>query len=147
MGESVPLAKVNEKADEIRLFHKWSFEGIKVSDLGLKRYLSLKPVYIPHSGGRHEHHRFRKSEVNIVERLTSNMMRHGKCGGKKLKAMGIVRNAFEIIQLKTGRNPIEILVRAIENSAPCEDVTRIGYGGIVSHLSVDVSPQRRIDMA
>lgn len=85
--------------------------------------------------------------MNVVERLINNMMRHGKCGGKKLKAMGIVRNALEIIQLKAGRNPLEILVRAVENSAPCEDVTRISYGGIVSHLSVDVSPQRRIDMA
>jgi small subunit ribosomal protein S7 len=39
------------------------------------------------------------------------------------------------------------LVKAVENSAPCEDTTRISYGGIVYHLSVDVAPQRRIDLA
>jgi small subunit ribosomal protein S7 len=42
---------------------------------------------------------------------------------------------------------VEVLVRAIENSAPCEDTTRISYGGIVYHLSVDIAPQRRIDLA
>jgi small subunit ribosomal protein S7 len=35
----------------------------------------------------------------------------------------------------------------VENSAPCEDTTRISYGGVVYHLSVDVAPQRRIDLA
>jgi small subunit ribosomal protein S7 len=102
---------------------------------------------MPHSGGRHEHQRFRKSTVNIVERLVNNMMRHGRCGGKKIKAINIVKNAFEIIQLKTGVNPVQILVRAIENSAPCEEVTRIVYGGVAYPVSVDVSPQRRIDLA
>ena len=35
----------------------------------------------------------------------------------------------------------------MENSAPCEDTTRISFGGIVYHLSVDISPQRRVDLA
>jgi small subunit ribosomal protein S7 len=74
-------------------------------------------------------------------------MRPGKNAGKKAKTMNIVKQAFEIINLRTGKNPIEILVKAVENSAPCEDTTRISYGGIVYHLSVDVAPQRRIDLA
>ena len=45
------------------------------------------------------------------------------------------------------KNPIEILVRAIENAAPAEDVTRIAYGGIVYPISVDIAPQRRVDIA
>jgi small subunit ribosomal protein S7 len=97
--------------------------------------------------GRHEHKRFGKADVNIVERLVNNLMRPGKNAGKKAKAINIVKHAFEIIHLRTGRNPIEVLVRAVENSALCEDTTRIAYGGIVYHLSVDVSPQRRADLA
>ncbi|MCP8316492.1 MAG: 30S ribosomal protein S7, partial [archaeon] len=31
--------------------------------------------------------------------------------------------------------------------SPNEDTTRIGYGGIVYHLSVDISPLRRVDLA
>lgn len=97
--------------------------------------------------GRHEHGRFRKSEMNIVERLANNLMRPGKNSGKKLRSIKIVRNAFEIVQLRTGGNPLEALVRAIESSAPCEDTTRISYGGIVYHQAVDISPQRRVDLA
>jgi small subunit ribosomal protein S7 len=132
---------------EIKLFQKWSFKEIKVNDLGLQRYLNLTPMVAPHSMGRHEHQRFRKANVNVVERLINNMMRPGKNSGKKAKSANIVKQAFEIINLRTGKNPIEILVRAVENSAPCEDTTRISYGGVVYHLSVDVAPQRRIDLA
>lgn len=132
---------------EVRLFGKWSFKGITVTDVGLQRYVALKPVVIPHSMGRHEHKRFRKANVNIVERLANNLMRPGRNAGKKAKVMSIVKQAFELMYLRTGRNPVEVLVKAVENSAPCEDTTRISYGGIVYHMSVDVAPQRRVDLA
>ena len=133
--------------NEIKLFQKWSFKDAKVEDIGLQRYLNLTPMTTPHSMGRHEHQRFRKANVNIVERLINGLMRPGKNSGKKAKAANMVKQAFEIINLRTGKNPIEVLVKAIENSAPCEDTTRLSYGGVVYHLSVDVAPQRRIDLA
>lgn len=132
---------------EIKLFGKWSYSGIAVADLGLQRYVSLRPSYTPHSMGRHEHGRFRKAQVNIVERFINNLMRPGKNAGKKAHAINMVRSAFEIINLKTGQNPVEVLVRAVEYSAPCEDTTRLSYGGIAYHHAVDVAPQRRIDLA
>ncbi len=132
---------------EIKLFQKWTFKDIKVADIGLQRYLNLTPMTAPHSMGRHEHQRFRKARVNIVERLINNLMRPGKNSGKKAKATNIVKEAFEIINVRTGKNPVEVLVKAVENSSPCEDTTRISYGGVVYHLSVDVAPQRRIDLA
>ena len=142
-----PLSQAQDDVEEILLFEKWSFKNVEVKDLGLQRYISLKPMVLPHSMGRHEHQRFRKANVNIVERLVNNLMRPGKNSGKKAKTMNIVRQAFEIINLRTGRNPVEVLVKAVENSAPCEDTTRISYGGIVYHMSVDVAPQRRVDLA
>ena len=132
---------------EIKLFQKWSFKEIKVADVGLQRYLNLTPMTTPHSMGRHEHQRFRKANVNIVERLANGLMRPGKNAGKKAKVSNVVKQAFEIVNLRTGKNPIEILVKAVENSAPCEDTTRVSYGGVVYHLSVDIAPQRRIDLA
>ncbi|MDD3792254.1 MAG: 30S ribosomal protein S7 [Candidatus Bathyarchaeota archaeon] len=132
---------------EIKLFQKWSFKEITVKDIGLQRYLNLTPMVTPHSMGRHEHQRFRKAKVNIVERLINGLMRSGKNAGKKAKATNFVKESFEIINIKTGRNPIEVLVQAVENCSPCEDTTRISYGGVVYHLSVDVAPQRRIDLA
>ena len=100
---------------EIKLFQKWSFKDITVEDIGLQRYLNLTPMVAPHSMGRHEHQRFRKAKVNIVERLINGLMRSGKNSGKKAKATNIVKEAFEIINAKTGKNPIEVLVQAVEN--------------------------------
>ncbi|RLI29727.1 30S ribosomal protein S7 [Candidatus Bathyarchaeota archaeon] len=139
--------KKEKDKEEIKLFGKWSFSDVVVTDPGLKRYICLKPVYLPHSMGRHEHKRFGKADVNIVERFINHLMRMGKNTGKKARAIKMVKNAFEIIHLKTGENPIQVLVRAVENAAPCEDTTRIGYGGIVYHLAVDMSPLRRLNIA
>jgi len=133
--------------ENIKIFGKWSFKGIVIRDPSLKKYISLKPVYLPHTGGRHEHRRFGKAEVPIVERLINKLMRPGRNTGKKHLAYNIVKRAFDIIYLKTKMNPLQVLVRAIENAAPREETTRIMYGGIVYHVAVDVSPQRRVDLA
>jgi small subunit ribosomal protein S7 len=132
---------------EIKLFCKRPFEGVEVTDVGLKRYINLKPVVFPHSFGRHAKYRFGKADVNIVERLINKLMRTGKNTGKKLMVMKIVRDAFDIIYQKTGENPIQILVRAIENGAPREEVVRLEKAGMIVHEAVDVSPQRRVDLA
>ncbi|RLG61217.1 30S ribosomal protein S7 [Candidatus Geothermarchaeota archaeon] len=141
------MSTVEKLADKLKLFGRYPFKDIVIRDPSLKPYICLKPVLIPWSGGRHEHRRFAKSKVNIVERFLNKLMRHGKMGGKKAHAINIVRAAFRVIELETGENPIQVLVRAIENAAPCEDVTTISYGGAVYHVSVDVSPQRRVDVA
>ena len=130
-----------------KLFGEWTFDEITVRDIGLQRYLNIEPIFLPHSGGRHTARKFRKSDMSIVERLINALMRPGGSGGDKIRLISVVRNAFKIINIRTGRNPVEVLVRAIENSAPNEDTTRIGYGGVVYRLAVDISPQRRIDLA
>jgi small subunit ribosomal protein S7 len=139
--------EVQVQDEGIKLFGEWSFEGIEVRDIGLKRYLNLDPVYLPHSGGRHEARKFRKSNLSIVERLINNLLKPGTSGGAKIRVTNSMKAALTIINLKTGKNPIEVIVRAVENCAPNEDTTRIGYGGVVYRLAVDCSPQRRIDLA
>jgi small subunit ribosomal protein S7 len=139
----------------IQLFNKWDTIEIKVNDAGLKTVIKLPPAVIPVTFGRHEHQRLKKAEVHIVERLANKMMRFGKkyakntgrMGGKKAHALKAIKAAFDIIHLETGKNPAELLVRAIENSSPNEDTTRIVYGGVVYHVSVDVAPLRRVDLA
>ena len=135
------------KDRNIKLFGKWDWEGIEIKDPGLRDYICLKPVYLPHSGGRHAKRRFGKADVNIVERLINKLMRGGRNTGKKHLAYNIVKKAFDIIYLRTGKNPIQVLVDAIQNAAPREETTRIAYGGIVYHVAVDVAPQRRVDLA
>ncbi|HIP57540.1 MAG TPA: 30S ribosomal protein S7 [Ignisphaera aggregans] len=133
--------------DDIKLFGKWSYKGVVVRDPSLKKYISLKPVFLPHTGGRHEKRRFGKAEVPIVERLINRLMRKAKNTGKKHLAYNIVKNAFDLIYVKLRENPLQVFVRALENAAPREETTRIMYGGIVYHVAVDVSPMRRVDLA
>jgi small subunit ribosomal protein S7 len=131
----------------IQLFHRWDMSNIEINDPGLKSVINLKPAVIPVTFGRHEHQRLKKAEVNIVERLANKMMHFGKRYAKNTKMLNIIKTAFEIIYLETGKNPVDLLVRAIENSSPNEDTTRIVYGGVVYHVSVDVAPLRRVDLA
>jgi small subunit ribosomal protein S7 len=138
------------------LFNKWDTSEIEITDVGLKNVIFVNPfMTIPVTFGRHEHQRLKKSEVHIIERLANKLMHFGKryakntgrMGGKKTKVINVVKTALEIIHVETGGNPVELLVRAIENTAPNEDTTRIVYGGVVYHVSVDVPPLRRVDLA
>ena len=140
---------------KLLLFRKWDTSEIAINDLGLQTAISLKQIIMPLDFGRSALKRYNKGQVNIVERLANKLMHFGKKyakntgrqGGKKHHSLNIVKTAFEIIHLKTGKNPVEVLVRAVENSAPNEDTTRIVYGGTVYHVSVDVAPLRRVDLA
>lgn len=143
------------QTNELLLFRRWPLDGVQINDVGLKSAISLRRMVIPMTYGRSALKRFNKADVNIVERLINKMMRFGKkyakntgrMTGKKIGTINTVKVAFEIIHLKTGQNPVEVLIRAIENSAPNEDTTRIVYGGTVYHVSVDVAPLRRVDLA
>jgi small subunit ribosomal protein S7 len=134
-------------SETMRIFGLWDCQDVEISDISLKRYINLDERLVPHSSGRHEHKRFHKSYVHIVERLANKLMSPGKNTGKKNLALNIVKAALQIIELKTEKNPVQVLVDAIVNCAPREETTRISYGGIVYHTAVDSAPQRRVDVA
>jgi len=144
---SSSISTLEFKMSEIKLFGKWSYDWVEIRDPSLKRYLCLKPVFSPHTSGRHEHKKFGKASVPVVERLINKLMRPGRNAGKKHLAYNIVKTAFDLIYIKTKENPLQVFVRAIENAAPREETTRIMYGGIVYHVAVDISPMRRVDLA
>jgi len=142
---------------EIKLFNRWDMNGIDVADPGLKNYINLNPIIIPKSSGRNRL-RFHKSKSSIVERLINKVMvpghkgkKHkltsGRASGKNQNAVKIVKNILIIIEKKTNKNPVEVFVKAIENSAPREEITTIEYGGARYPQAVDCAPQRRIDIA
>ncbi|KAJ3204899.1 ribosomal protein S5 [Entophlyctis luteolus] len=130
-----------------KLFNKWTFDDVEVKDMALTDYIMISPVYLPHTAGRYQTKRFRKSRCPIVERLANSMMMHGRNNGKKLMAVRIIKHAFEIIHLLTDSNPIQVLVEAVINTGPREDSTRIGSQGTVRRQAVDVSPLRRVNQA
>jgi small subunit ribosomal protein S7 len=130
-----------------KLFGKWDFTEVEVKDPSVKSYITLTPIFVPHSGGRNAKQQFSKSNLNIVERLVNKMMREENNTGQKITVIRTVQDAFEIINKKTGQNPVQMLVNAITNAGPREETVRLQYGGIAVPKSVDTAPQRRVDTA
>jgi len=143
---------------DIKLFNRWDTEGITVDDLGLKNYISLKPIIIPRTGAKFAKFRFHKSNANIVERFINKLMipghkakKHfltsGRNTGKGMHAYKLMENTLNIIEQRTKENPVQVLVKAIENAAPREEVVAITYGGARYSKAIEMAPQRRVDYA
>ncbi|MBU5688859.1 MAG: 30S ribosomal protein S7 [Candidatus Aenigmarchaeota archaeon] len=143
---------------ELKLFNRWSFEGIEVKDPGLKPYICLRPSIIPRSGGRFSKNKFHKSNMNIIERFANKLMVPGHKGKKHLITSGrntgktqtvykIIEDVFEKLEKRTNENPIKVFVTAIENAALREELTSYQVGGSIVRKAVVTSPQRRVDQA
>jgi len=146
-----------KEIEKILLFNLYD-SNIIVRDRGLREYINLTPIIVPRTAGKHNSKRFGKSKMHIVERLINKVgitghrgKKHkrssGKNVGKYSLATNIVREAMKIIEEKTNKNPVEVIVRAVENSAPMQETTVIEYGGARHPKCVDVAPQRRVDLA
>ncbi|MCD6591141.1 MAG: 30S ribosomal protein S7 [Candidatus Aenigmarchaeota archaeon] len=143
---------------KILLFNKWDLSGVQVNDPGLRRYINLNAVVIPKTSGRYSTKFAHKNKINIVERFINKLAVPGHKGKKHKLTSGhavgryqslakSVKEAFEIIEKKTGQNPVQILVKAIENGALHEEVMGYRVGGIIARKAVVTSPQRRVDVA
>jgi len=142
----------------IKIFNLYSTEGIEVKDPGLKKYINLDAKTLVKSKGRIRDRFVKAMKVNIIERLANQIQVPGHrrkkhkiitswASGKYERAMKIVLGAFKIIEEKTKQNPVMVFVKAIENSAPRDEITVIEYGGARYPQAVDVSPIRRIALA
>ena len=134
-----------EAGTDAKLFGRWEIGEVDYADPSTERYITITPV--AHTMGRHAGKQFQKSEISVVERLVNQLMRGQENSGKKQQSMRIVRDAFDIVHERADENPIQVLVGAIENSAPREETVRLKYGGISVPKAVDVAPQRRVDQA
>lgn len=151
-------AIAEKKAPEIKLFGRWECKA-ETTDRGLIGYINVAPVVVPRkSHGRHAARQFYKNNVSIVERLMNHMFvpghrgkRHkytsGLCSGTSLTNYGNVKKAFAIVEERTKKSPLEVLVRAIENAALREEVSSYQIGSIIARKAVVTSPQRRVDLA
>lgn len=143
---------------EIKYFNRWGVEDVVVTDAGLTSYITFAPVIVPKTGARYAQNRFHKSKITIVERFMNKVMVPGHKGkkhfqssgaktGKSQTVLGIMEKTLEQIEKRTKANPIAVLVSAIENAAPREEIVTIEYGGARYPKSVECSPQRRVDVA
>ncbi|MDN7025008.1 30S ribosomal protein S7 [Methanoculleus sp. FWC-SCC1] len=138
------MAEEGTEAKQL-LFNRWDLSEVEVHDLSLVRYVNLHSMIVPHSFGKLAGQQFNKSNMLIVERLINKMMQMEQNTGKKELAIRIVKDAFEIINKRTKKNPVQILVDAVANTGPREESVRLKYGGINVPKSVDTAPQRRVD--
>jgi small subunit ribosomal protein S7 len=139
-----------------KIFGLFDMEGIEVQEAGLKRVINLSPKLLLKTHGRNRRE-FTKTRVNIIERLINLLQVPGSRGkkhkiitrwntGKYNKNAKIVIDAFKIVEAKTKQNPVAVFIKAIENSAPRDEVTAIEYGGARYPQAVDVSPIRRVNL-
>ncbi len=145
-----------KKFSHLKLFNRWPMD-VTVSDLGLRPYVNLTPVVVPWSAGRNIKKQFWKSKKSIIERLMLKLMVAGHRGkkhfrtsnvntGKLATQYAIIKRTFELIEQRTKKNPVEVLVRALEVGSPREGVTYIEYGGVRYPKAADMAPQRRLDL-
>ncbi len=146
-----------KQALNFKIFGMYDISGIAVKDLGLKTAINLTPRLMVKSHGRNVT-KHGQLKVNIVERLINRLAvsahrgkKHkieiGLVTGKFTKNAKTVLDAFKIIEEKTKKNPVEVLIQAIENAAPRDEITVIEYGGARYPQAVDVSPLRRVNLA
>ena len=142
---------------EFKIFGKYDMSKIVVEDLGLKRTINLKPMLMLKSHGRNIQ-KFGQTKVNLVERFINRVAVAGHRGKKHRIILGhttgkfdknarLVLEAFDMIEKRTKKNPVEVFVKAVENAAPKDEVTIIEYGGAKYPQAVDVSPLRRVNLA
>ena len=140
-----------------KIFDLYDVSQIQVRDPALKPYISVSGKLLLKNYGRTKD-KHSKVKVNVVERLAHRLAVPGHVGkkhkiitswssGNYNKHMSIVLKALKIIEKKTGKNPVQVLITAIENGSPRDEITVIEHAGARYPQAVDCSPIRRIDLA
>ena len=151
------MSDEEKKPIEFKIFDLYDLSEIKIEDPGLRDVINLQPKLILKSQGRNVV-KHGQTKVNIVERLMNRLAVAGHRGkkhkiilgsstGKYTRNMRIILDALKIVEEKTKKNPVAVLVKAIENAAPRDEITVIEYGGARYPQAVDVAPIRRVNLA
>ena len=75
----------------------------------------------------------------MVTRLTNSIMLDGKKG----VAQKVVYGAFEIVGRKTGKDPLDVFILALENIMPTLEVKARRVGGATYQVPIEVRADRR----
>ena len=75
----------------------------------------------------------------LVTKLVNSIMLDGKKG----VAQKVVYGAFDIIQEKTDKDPLDVFTTAIENIMPSLEVKARRVGGATYQVPIEVRPERR----
>ena len=78
----------------------------------------------------------------LVTRLVNKIM----IDGKKGVAQNILYNAFDIVEKKTGQQPMEVFEKALDNVMPELELKVRRVGGANYQVPVEVSDERRLTL-
>ena len=78
----------------------------------------------------------------LVTRLINKIMLDGKKG----VAQNILYNAFDIVEKKTGSQPMEVFEKALDNVMPELELKLRRVGGANYQIPVEVSDERRLTL-
>ena len=75
----------------------------------------------------------------LVTKLINSIMLDGKKG----VAQKVVYGAFDIVKEKSGRDPLEVFIEAMDNIMPSLEVKARRVGGATYQVPMEVRPERR----
>jgi small subunit ribosomal protein S7 len=76
---------------------------------------------------------------SFINRLMKN--------GKRSVATSLVYDAFDLIQERTGKNPMEVFQQALDNASPQMEVKPRRVGGATYQVPMEVPPYRQFALA
>ncbi|MCB0071231.1 MAG: 30S ribosomal protein S7 [Caldilineaceae bacterium] len=79
----------------------------------------------------------------VVSKFMNNLMERGK----KSLAASIIYDAFDIIEERTKRPPLEVFEEALKNATPLVEVKPRRVGGATYQIPVEIGPARRQALA
>jgi len=84
-----------------------------------------------------------KYNSKLVSQFVSCIMRDGK----KSVAESILYNAFNVIQEKTGEEPLQVFEKAVDSVRPVIEVKSRRVGGSTYQVPTEIRPSRRTALA
>lgn len=142
---------------EFKIFDMYDISKVEVRDAALRPYVSLAPKLLIKNFGR-KNSSFANGKINLVERFANRLAVSGHLGkkhkiitswssGKYNGNMKTMLKVMQVIEKKTNKNPMQVIVDAVENGSPRDEITVIESGGARYPQAVDCSPTRRINLA
>ena len=86
-------------------------------------------------------------DAKYGDKVVTKFMNNVMLDGKKSVAESIVYNAFERVQTKVRREPVEVFHEALDNIKPSVEVRSRRVGGATYQVPVEVRPERREALA
>lgn len=146
-----------EQSQEFKLFDMYDVSQIAVKDVAMKPYICFTPKLLLKTHGRRLV-AFSNAKVNLIERFANRLAVPGHVGkkhkiitswssGKYNGNMKTMLDVMQRIEKKTTKNPVQVMVDALENGSPRDEITVIESGGARYPQAVDCSPMRRVNLA